>query len=226
MSRDRFNYQVMQKTLGIPWDQVKKFYVVGDAQDTNKKGLSRATDTIHQMWLEFLVKHESANELTREFADRFRKYLEADKQLSSGASVEIGVMEWFRPHIFKASSTALLGAGLLEVYPEISTDFWAYYEAMLPLFFGIPHIFIGKEKRALDTIVHGMIRWQIRMLQNCGGKPVSAYSDMTWEPNFGSRVNRARQIFYEERGLPIHAGSAIDLGFLFGIASNAIPAAG
>jgi hypothetical protein len=227
LTRDRFNYQVLQKALGIPWDQIRKFYGLGDLPDANKIGRqSGATDTIHQMWREFLVKHESANELTHEFADRFRGYLEADKQLSDGTSIEIGIMEWLRPHMFKASATALLGAGLLEVYPEISTDFWAYDEAMLPLLFGIPHIFIGKEKRALDTAIDGMIRWQTRMLQNCNGKPVDAYSDVGWEPNFGSRVSRARQIFYEERGLTIHARAGIDLGFLFGIASNAIPAAG
>jgi len=68
--------------------------------------------------------------------------------------------------------------------------------------------------------------WQRQMLEECGNEAVDPDGDVEWEPVFGSRANRARQKYYTARGLNIRARAGMDLGFLFGLSSNAIPAAG
>jgi Cytochrome P450 len=227
LGREKFNHQIMQNAFSMPREQVSKFYGLGEQPTIDEKGRAiTATEKQEEIWQEFLVKTDAVNELTRTFTRRFKGYVEADERLADGQTVEVGLMEWLRDHMFNASSTALLGSRLLDVYPQLTAEFWPFERAFLGLFFGIPTVFTPKEKKARDTAMAGFIRWRIQMDEECKGKPVDPRSDVSWEPIWGSRASRARQLFYEERGLTTHSRAAADLGFLFGIASNAIPSAG
>ena len=64
------------------------------------------------------------------------------------------------------------------------------------------------------------------MQQECINNPLDPDSDVNWEPLYGSRANRATQRYYASRGLNTRTMAGMDLGFLFGLNSNAIPAAG
>jgi hypothetical protein len=94
------------------------------------------------------------------------------------------------------------------------------------MFFGIPRIFIPKIYKLRDNILDGLEEWQKQMQQNSNGVPTDPDGDISWEPSYGARVNRARQRHYAMRGMDLRARGGVDLGFLFGTNSNAIPATG
>lgn len=63
------------------------------------------------------------------------------------------------------------------------------------------------------------------MLEQSGGSPVDPEGP-AWEPLFGSRLNRARQLNYKKTNLNARTGAALDLGITFALASNVVPATG
>jgi hypothetical protein len=97
---------------------------------------------------------------------------------------------------------------------------------MLELFFGLPEFLVPAAVKARDTCVKGIIRWYDGMEQQGLEDLVPSTGDVAWEPHYGSRANRARQEMYRKFGLSKKAKAGFDLGFTFGLASNAIPATG
>ena len=223
-TRDRFNDQVTQNGFGVSRAETDKFYGRKETNFYDEKGKrigARARQ--EEIWHEYLLKSECINELTAEFASRLGSSMKNDDSVDGEEAVELGITEWLRPQMFNASVTALLGSRLLEVYPGLTSDFWDYDRGMLALFFGIPTVLIPKEKKALDTCMDGMVRWQNLMQEECKGTPLDPRGEVGWEPIWGSRVNRARQLFYEEQDLIPYTKAAGDLGFVFGLSANAIP---
>lgn len=80
---------------------------------------------------------------------------------------------------------------------------------------------IPRRKRILDTLE----QWSSETHRLSGGTPIDPEGP-AWEPLFGSRLNRARQIDYKNRKLNSRSAAALDLGITFGLSSNVIPSTG
>src|SRR5204862_2058328 len=118
--------------------------------------------------------------------------------------------------------TAFMGEKIFDVYPDLAEDFFDFAGIMMSLFLGIPKWLIPAAYRTRAKTVDGLERWH----EQCKGEPFDPERNVKWEPIFGSRPNRARQLYYESSGLSMKAIASLDLGFLFGANSNTIPAVG
>ena len=220
-TRDRFNYQVMENAMGMKRSEVRKFYGVDEATGDEKDRDPRFATSEQQY--DYLLRIDRVNELTEKFLAKFREETAQDERLNDGKELETGLAIWLRDQMFKASTYALMGKRLLEVYPELTKEFWNYDKAMLQLFFGLPKFMIPEDYKARDRAVAGMQRWHEAVWEECKGQPADP-DGVSWEPIYGSRINRARQRFYKYIGLSTWSKAAADLGMMFGLSSNAIPA--
>ncbi|KAJ9649227.1 hypothetical protein H2199_000001 [Coniosporium tulheliwenetii] len=215
-SRMVFNMQVMEKGFGMSKEGVRKYWGFDDPENG-------AEHHQEKIWQDYLLKTEVVNELTGEFVGTLRHELE--EELKDGGAKEVGLYEWLRGHMFAASTATFFGRRILEMYPSLGEDFFAFDRQMLSMFFGIPKLFILKAYKSRKKVLDGMEEWHVKMMEECKNNPADPET-VKWEPVYGSRANRARQHFYGRRGFTMRGRASLDLGFLFGISSNAIPATG
>jgi Cytochrome P450 len=215
-SRMVFNVLVLENGFGMSKEEVRRFYGVDDSDH----------GTEHQqekIWQDYLLKTEAVNELTGEFVGTLRHELKGE--LKESGVKEVGLYEWLREHMFKASTATFFGKRILEMNPRLGENFFVFDRHMLSMFFGIPKLLIPKAYASRKMVLDGMEGWHVKMMEECKNSPTDPET-VKWEPVYGSRANRARQHFYAQRGLTMRGRAALDLGFLFGISSNAIPATG
>jgi hypothetical protein len=226
-TRDKFNEQLMENVFSMPKVEIEKFWGAKGEIFVDEKGneIASAKKRQEDIWHEYLIKTESVAELTREFTKLLRESMLADEKLRNGETVEVGIVEWLRGHMFKASTNALMGTRFLEIYPELNQDFWEFDKAFLALFFGLPKAVMKKEHAILQKCLEGTKLWHKTVYEESNGTPEDPKA-ASWEPLFGSRVNRARHIYFQSRNLSSDTMAAIDLGIMFGLSSNAIPSAG
>ncbi|WPH03374.1 cholesterol 7-alpha-monooxygenase [Acrodontium crateriforme] len=179
-------------------------------------------DFEHEMNATYLVKHEKVNELTAGFCKVLDEVLSEDAaDLSKLGETQLYI--WLRKHMFEASVTALMGENLLKQYPDFMTDFYQFDQDFMKFFFQLP--FMGKAIANRKRIFDKIEAWSLDMLAKSGGSPIDP-DGPAWEPLYGSRLNRARQKDYKNRGLNSRSSAALDLGIVFALASNVIPTTG
>ena len=221
-SRDQFNIQLTRTSFAVPEEDQTKYY----GRDKKGRKLFHNDDQDPQHVQEkinadTLLRTEAVNELTTEFTKSFRAQLDTQEDVE-----EIGLYEWLQVQMFKASSRALLGEKVFEYYADFGTEFWAFDRIMLGLFFGIPEAFLRESVKIRDRSLAGLVRWHEEIEKAGHSIPIDPVSGPAWEPWYGSRANRWRQKMYHDMGLSTRGKASFDLGFTFGLASNAIPATG
>ena len=225
LGRDSFNLQIEEKGLGMDRSEANRFHGLGEGPDHT--GLTPVQQQ-ESMYHNFMLEKRSVNELTAEFVrvlkSQFAGELKAMRE-DSNERVE-SLYAWLQDRLFKASTTAFMGSRILEVYPTLREEFFDFDQHMLTLFFGLPKFLNPKPYHVRERALKGLIRWHKQMQIECKGEPVDPTGDIGWEPVYGSRANRARQRYYASRGLSLKSRAGQDLGFLFGLSSNAIPAVG
>jgi len=217
-SRDRMNIEIIVKALDFPKSEVPNFY--DTSPDVDDRGLTAAQrmNKTHDM----LLKTEHVNTLTSEFSRVLRHELST---YETGEQV-VNLYAWLQQRMFKASTAAFYGSRIMEMHPNFCADFFAFDRVFLSLFFGIPKIFTRKAIAARERCRAAFETWQAQMHTETNGEIADPEGDVDWEPCFGSRANRIRQVYYRTQKLSLRARASIDLGFLFGLSSNAIPCAG
>ncbi|CAJ2510536.1 Uu.00g095050.m01.CDS01 [Anthostomella pinea] len=209
-SRDVFEREMFHHVFGMPDEQIHNFEAGKHSQ--------------HEMNSQYLTKHERVNELTSHFTRVLEEVLEKDAR--EVVELEgIGLYEWLRDRMFTASTTALMGEKLLQVYPTYCRDFYQFDKEFLSFFFQLPKFMMGDALKNRDRIFDKLEEWSNEMHRLSGGSPVDPEGP-AWEPLFGSRLNRARQLDYKNIKLNSRTAAALDLGITFGLASNVIPATG
>nr|POE86524.1 cholesterol 7-alpha-monooxygenase [Quercus suber] len=167
----------------------------------------------HEMNTAYLAKPARVNELTAHFTRVLKDVLNQDATeiVDKG---EVCLYQWLRDRMFNASVTALLGEKLLQMYPDYCKDFY-----------GFDNFVMGEGVERRQRIFDNLERWSLAMHKQSGGTPIDPEGP-AWEPLFGSRLNRARQLDYKNRNLNTKTGAALDLGITFALGSNAVPATG
>lgn len=221
--RDGITVDILQKGMGLSPHDAAAFCGVGVVAGAD--GLT-PTQAQEKMNHEFLLRTDRVNELTSDFIKLFTEKLKGVLPSGDDGTQEIGLYDFLKPHMFIASTTAFMGTKILEQCPDLCDLFFNFDQVMLTLFFGIPKWISPEAYRIRDAVLDPMERFQAIMYEKYKGKPVEPGSDISWEPDFGSRANRARQEYYETRGITMRSRAGMDLGFLFALNSNAIPAAG
>ena len=212
LSRGSMDRRVISQCFGLEADEMELYY--------------QHLDLMHPLNKEYLLKTERVNELTTHFSRVL-----ADKLANDAATLpldqEIGLYSWLRDRMFTASTTALMGSHLLEVYPDLCNDFFDFDREFMSFLFSIPSFLIRDAHKRRAKILSKLEEWHRAVLAKCpDGKVVDPSGSVEWEPLYGSRLNRARQQVYAIQGLKFKSRASLDLGLTFGISSNAIPATG
>lgn len=224
-ARDGFNLQIAERGLDVDHKEALRYFGIGEGPD--QTGFTPVQQQ-EKIWHNYLLEKKSVNELTSEFTrlltDQFAGELHSGGRDTNG--VVDGLYAWLEDRMFKASTTAFMGSRLLEVYPNLRKDFFEFDRHMLTMFFRVPKLLSPKPYNVREKALSGLIEWQQQMQEECQSIPFDPDCDVNWEPVYGSRANRARQRYYASRGLNTRTRAGMDLGFLFGLNSNAIPTAG
>ncbi|KAJ9653373.1 hypothetical protein H2198_007462 [Neophaeococcomyces mojaviensis] len=219
LGREEFNIDVVVNGLGISKEECERFYGYNTPVKEGEHPPHHEQDKIN---VDYLLKAEKVNELTAEFIKILKERI-SDQFTDRSANHEIELYKWLRTLMFDASTISLLGSKVLEVCPDLEHLFFQFDQDMLSLFFGLPGWLVSKAVSNREKAVSQLANWH-KVVRDQIGTKVPDPNGMSWEPLYGSRVNRARQIFYEKRGVSIRGRAALDLGMIFGISSNAIPA--
>ncbi|KXS99154.1 hypothetical protein AC578_9802 [Pseudocercospora eumusae] len=171
----------------------------------------------------YMTNFDRVNELTEQFVRVFENVLDRDAEEMVKLD-RIGLFEWLRDRMFTASVTALHGEYLLQMYPTFGQDFFRWDAEFLQWFFGKPGLLMREADERRKRIYKRLEEWSKEMHRRCGGRPIDPDQGPAWEPYFGSRLSRARQIDYRTRNLSPRSGACLDAGITFGLASNVIPA--
>lgn len=211
LTRFDLDRQLGRNSLGMSEeDAVKAFPSNLDP----KKSLT--TERIHA---NMLLSTAAVNTLTDKFVEVFQARLSGVD--TGGNGVQINLYEWVREQAFHASMVSLGGTKLLEMYPDISGEFWAWNEGLVGMLFGTPRFFARAAYSARDTLLDKLEQWL------AAGYAASTYdNDPDWEPNFGARVMRKRHEYYAQQKMSRRGQASADLIFFGGILTNAIPTIG
>lgn len=218
LGRESQNVQVVMGGFGLSKAEAEAYYEYHMPVTEGKTPGHIEAERINS---EYLLKSDRVNEMTAEFFQFYR-----DALAKEPAEQEVGINRWLRRLMFQASTTALMGSKILDVIPNLENLFFTFDQSMLSLFFGLPELLVRKPAMDRNEAINALVEWQKVVQAETKGGVVDPEDSAHWEPYYGSRINRARQIFYRSKGLNIRAQAALDLGEIFGISSNAIPAAG
>ncbi|KAK5070237.1 hypothetical protein LTS08_007911 [Lithohypha guttulata] len=218
LGRDELNVQVTSNGLGLTRAESEMVY---EHHTLPQPGEVPAHVEQDKTNVEYLLKTDRVNEMTAEFIDSLSQQVSA--MFQEGCN-EVNLFQWLRAVMFQASTKALMGQKILEVIPNLEELFFQFDQDMMSLFFGLPNFMVSKQVANRNRSVEALVGWHEAVASI--NKEVVDPEAQAWEPLYGSRINRARQIFYRKKNLPVRARAALDLGMLFGISSNAIPAAG
>ncbi|KAK5937197.1 hypothetical protein PMZ80_010497 [Knufia obscura] len=219
LGRDDQNQQVVVQGLGLSKADCESYY---EYHTPPAKGAVAGHIESEKINVEYLLKTDRVNEMTTEFLNTFKQQV---SQAFPDGATEINLNGWLRTVMFQASTTALMGSKILEIIPNLEELFFQFDQDMMSLFFGLPKFMVRKQVTNRDQALNTLTQWHQAVEQESNGKIIDPEA-APWEPLYGSRVNRARQLYYRKKNLPVRARSGLDLGMLFGISSNAIPATG
>lgn len=211
LTRFELDRQLGRNSLGMSKEDAVKAF----PSDLDPKK-SLTTERIHA---NMLLSTAAVNTLTDKFVELFQTRL-SDVD-ADGDGVQVNLYEWVREQAFHASIVSLGGTKLLEMYPDISGEFWAWDEGLVGMLFGTPRLFARAAYSARDNLVDKLEKWL------AAGYAASANdSDPDWEPNFGARVMRKRHEYYAQQKMSLRGQASADLIFFGGILTNAIPTIG
>ena len=208
MKRDMFETELYRHVFLMPDEQLRNAI---DGKHSE-----------HEMNAAYLTRPERVNELTAHFTRVLDEVLSRDAE-DIVRKDSIGLYAWLRDRMFTASTTALLGETILKMYPNYCEDFFNFDQEFLAFYFQLPKILLRDAYARRDRILDKLEEWSRAMHEESGGTPIDPEGP-AWEPLFGSRLNRARQLDYKKRKLNSRSAAALDLGITFGLSSNAIPA--
>jgi hypothetical protein len=210
--RKRFDEIVMRQGFGTGKEDFEKFTHTVHGLVEGGKGKLSVQDSLYH---EFLLAPQQVNVLTGKFVETFRA------ELGKIDRSKTDLVRAVRDAMFTASTTAFMGSKVLELCPNWGEDFWTFDADMLKLFYGLPR-FISKDVHAaLERLLDAGEKWHTEARKNFDAE---AAKDLDWEPWYGCRFLRARQDMYAMAGLSARGSASPDIGFLFGLSSNAIPA--
>lgn len=219
LGRNKFTEMVVTNGFGLSADDCEKFCGYNEKVEPGK---IPAVVRQEKLNAEYLLKTERVNELTAEFISVFRKQV-ADTFADEPGQVNL--YEWLRTIMFTASTTAFWGDRILKAIPNLEELFFTFDQEMLSMFYGLPDFMISRQIANRERIHKAVSDWYATAEKETGGV-IADPATVAWEPIYGSRLSRARQLYSREQGLSARGIAGTEVGSLFGLSSNAIPATG
>ncbi|KAM0321290.1 hypothetical protein ACHAPQ_009513 [Fusarium lateritium] len=167
----------------------------------------------------------SLNAMTGKFVEVYSRNIDQDTKFHEDQWIEIDdLYEWLKNSLLRAAVDALCGDKFLELSPEFLEEFWSFDFHLPNLFKRLPRWVVPKSYNARDRVLQSVLRYHEF------GRQQLDFSDedvlkKDWTPEFGARLMSARQKMFKNVGISARGGAALDLGMMWAVNANAIPAA-
>lgn len=117
--------------------------------------------------------------------------------------------------VFPAITEALCGSFILSLNPTLMDDFWAFDRSVPTLLKGLPLWFSPGAYKKRDKMLNNIKKWHAYANEH-SDRSKTAPDDPDWDPYFGSKYVKARQIFLHKIDIMNADGRASeDLGLMF-----------
>ncbi|RMZ90601.1 hypothetical protein DV736_g2165, partial [Chaetothyriales sp. CBS 134916] len=221
LSRERFTRDIMVKANGLSLEDDFNAYVMVHPDGLTHAAMNEEVNKKH------LLPQPAVNVLTSQFMEvlQQRLKLKAEPFSDRSSSKEIPLYLFVRDNMFVASTTALHGSEIFKHNPDLNELFWPFVDGTLARLFQLGRFVAPDAYKALDTILDRWEQWY-KHVQSQANRGHTTDADADWDPLTGARAIRARQRMYQKLGLSERGCASFDLGFMFGLNSNAIPATG
>jgi hypothetical protein len=228
ISSDKFVRMIMQYGLNVPLEDVNKILRKHPKNpDAGQNSIKAKAMYSHDpLFQKYMISQDAVNALTTKFIEVFKDALGNDMAIpTKGEMVTIDLFTWLKGRMFIGTTTSIFGSYILEVYPNIGDDFFTFDAGFLKIVYGTPKFLAGDVYAALKRLLKGTERWLNEALPRVDGQ-LDPTKGPEWEPYLGCRLQKGRQKMFDEAGLSMKAKASMDVGLLFGVTSNAIPATG
>ena len=228
ISSDKFVRMILLHGLNMPLEDVNKILRKhpknpGAGQNSIKAKAMYPQDSLFQ---KYLISQDAVNALTTKFTEVFGDALENDTAIpTKGEMATIDLFTWLKGRMFIGTTTSIFGSYILEVYPNIGDDFFAFDSGFLKIVYGTPKFLAGDVYAALKRLLKGTERWLNEALPKFD-EQLDPTKGPEWEPYLGCRLQKGRHKLFDEAELSMKAKASMEVGLLFGVTSNAIPATG
>ncbi|KAM5349734.1 hypothetical protein ACJ41O_006239 [Fusarium nematophilum] len=175
--------------------------------------------------LHSLLAGSSLNAMTGKFVEVYSKRIEKDARFKEEEWVAVDdLYAWLKDGLIRAAVEALCGEKFLELSPDFPHDFWMFDYHLPNLFKRLPKWLVPRSYRARDKALEGVMRYHEY------GRTQFDFTDeevlkKDWTPEFGARLMSARQKMFSTIGFGARGAAALDLGMMWAVNANAIPAA-
>ena len=177
----------------------------------------------HRTAQRFLGK-QAINSMTEQFMTRLGQQL-AHHNITHEWTDLPDFYQFFRRRAFCASIEAMYGSQLLALNPTFVDDFWEWDTHAGTLVKGIPRWLAPSAYTARDRLLKAMKKWA-KFAHEHSDCTKTETTDPEWEPYWGSKFIKARQVYTSGVELMDADGCASeDLALAFAANANAIPAA-
>ncbi|KAF5265263.1 hypothetical protein FOXYS1_3916 [Fusarium oxysporum] len=220
---EEFALRVAQKVKRLPAKDAA--LVAKDISGSSRLPLTetREEDRIwrkfHEIYESHLIGANAVSALTELFIDTMID--ELGTAATQGA-IEIGIDEFMKHHMFRASTIALAGRKVFDIDPNFADVFWDYDEDFMSLLYGIPKFLCRKGSNARDKCLETVKGYLDQGWQNLDWRACHEQNP-DWEPNFGSKLVREREVAMEKYGIGLDGRASFQMGLIWSINSNAIP---
>ncbi|KAF5633650.1 cholesterol 7-alpha-monooxygenase [Fusarium tjaetaba] len=220
---EEFALHVAQKVKRLPAKDAT--LVAKDISGSSRLPLTetREEDRIwrkfHEIYESHLIGANAVSALTELFIDTMIDELST---VCTQGSIEIGIDEFMKHHMFRASTIALAGRKVFDIDPNFADVFWHYDEDFMSLLYGIPKFLCRKGSNARDKCLETVKGYLDQGWQNLDWRACHKQNP-DWEPNFGSKLVREREVAMEKYGIGLDGRASFQMGLIWSINSNAIP---
>ncbi|EWZ29436.1 cytochrome P450 [Fusarium oxysporum Fo47] len=213
----------VRDAFGLPESDMP-IYVDEDSQFGHVDPLKRF-DFVQHRDLHALLTGGPLNSMTAKFVEVYSDIIEKDTRLNEDDWTEVDdLYEWLKNNLLRAAITALCGDKFLEISPNFLEDFWLFDYHLPSLFKRMPRWLVPKSYAARDKCVESMLRYHEYGNQLFDFTDEDGVVKKDWTSEFGTRLMSARQKMFQSVGMTPRGGAALDLGLMWAVNANAIPA--
>lgn len=212
---EEFGLRVVRKAKRLPEKDVA--LVAKDVSGPSRQPTGNAPEEdriwrkFHEIYESHLIDTSAVSYLTKFFVSTMIREL---SDVASEGPIKCGVDELMKSHMFRASTIALAGRGVFDIDPNFSKTFWAYDKDFVPLLYGLPRLFCWTGWNARDSCWKTVRSYLERGWQHVDWK-ICDKNNPTWEPNFGSKLVRERELMMEKYGISLDGRASFELGLIW-----------
>lgn len=162
----------------------------------------------HDTGVTHLASGPSVNQLTNGFMINFIKELNKEPE---GHSFTVPLWDYVKKAMFVASTTALAGAEIFRVNPDLIKTYWDFDESFLKIAIGLPKLLYPQGPARRDRMLNSAVRW----LESAHANFDERDRDSEWDPLFGSAYMRNMIADMRNGGVSTHGQAAALLSIIW-----------